>query len=113
MAQAPALPDPRHASRVPPHIDRHALQRIRQAVFSLPQVVKPADYVADSHPDLETHLDTLGLVLLQKPVAGQRPSRWIEPALMDAALAHLDAVGTGPRARPLMLERTSALEGMG
>ncbi len=107
------LPQPRHAERVPPHIDKPALNRIRSNVFSLPQVVKPADYVAESHPDLEQHLDTLGLVLLQKPVAGQRPSRWIEPALMDAALAHLDAVGTGPQARPLMLERTTALEGMG
>ena len=111
--ERPALPNPRHAERLPAHIDKHAFNRIRSAVFSLPQVVKPADYVAESHPDLEQHLDTLGLVLLQKPVAGQRPSRWIEPALMDAALAHLEAVGTGPQARPTMLERTSTLEGLG
>jgi ATP-dependent RNA helicase SUPV3L1/SUV3 len=104
------LPIPSHAQRLPPHIDAAQLARIRHAVHHLPQVVKPADYLADTHADFETHLDTLGLVLLQKPVAGQRPSRWIDPALIDAALAHLDAVGSGPKARPLMLERTAALE---
>ena len=61
----------------------------------------------------ETRLDDEGLVLLQKAVSGARPSRWIAPALMDAALAHLDAVGTGPTARPLMLERGTALESLG
>jgi ATP-dependent RNA helicase SUPV3L1/SUV3 len=104
------LPIPRHAQRLPPHIGQAQLARIRHAVHHLPQVVKPADYLADTHEDFETHLDTLGLVLLQKAVPGQRPSRWIDPALIDAALAHLDAVGSGPKARPLMLERTAALE---
>ncbi len=106
------LPIPSHAQRLPPHIGQAQLARIRHAVHHLPQVVKPADYLADTHADFETHLDTLGLVLLQKPVAGQRPSRWIDPALIDAALAHLDAVGSGPKARPLMLERKAALEQM-
>jgi ATP-dependent RNA helicase SUPV3L1/SUV3 len=106
------LPIPRHAERLPPHIGKDQLARIRHAVHHLPQVVKPADYLADTHADFETHLDKLGLILLQKPVAGQRPSRWIDPALIDAALAHLDAVGSGPKARPLMLERTTALEQM-
>ncbi|MDH4290674.1 MAG: helicase-related protein [Aquincola sp.] len=107
------LPIPTHAQRLPPHVGEAQLARIRHAVHHLPQVVKPADYLADTHADFETHLDTLGLVLLQKPVPGQRPSRWIDPALIDAALAHLDAVGSGPKARPLMLERTAALEQMG
>lgn len=89
------------------------LERIRQGAYGLPQVVKPADYLAENSPGFETHLDKLGLVLLQKAVAGARPSRWIEPALMDAALAHLDAVGTGPAARALMVERTAALEALG
>ncbi|MBL8361681.1 MAG: helicase [Rubrivivax sp.] len=106
------LPTVRHAERLPPHIGKEQLARIRHAVHHLPQVVKPADYLADTHADFETHLDTLGLVLLQRPVPGQRPSRWIDPALIDAALAHLDAVGSGPKARPLMLERTAALEQM-
>jgi ATP-dependent RNA helicase SUPV3L1/SUV3 len=108
----PLLPLPSHAQRLPPHIGEAQLARIRHAVHHLPQVVKPADYLADTHEDFETHLDTLGLVLLQKPVPGQRPSRWIDPSLIDAALAHLDAVGSGPKARPLMLERTAALEQM-
>ena len=106
------LPIPAHASRLPPHVGEAQLARIRHAVHHLPQVVKPADYLADTHADFETHLDTLGLILLQKPVPGQRPSRWIDPALIDAALAHLDVVGSGPKARPLMLERTAALEQM-
>ena len=106
------LPTPRHADRLPPHIGKEPLARIRHAVHHLPQVVKPADYLADTHDDFETHLDKMGLILLQKPVAGQRPSRWIDPTLIDAALAHLDAIGSGPKARPLMLERTTALEQM-
>ncbi|MES2956882.1 MAG: helicase-related protein [Pseudomonadota bacterium] len=106
------LPTPRHAERLPPHIGKDQLGRIRHGVHHLPQVVKPADYLTDTHADFETHLDKLGLILLQKPVAGQRPSRWIDPTLIDAALAHLDAIGSGPKARPLMLERTTALEQM-
>jgi ATP-dependent RNA helicase SUPV3L1/SUV3 len=71
------LPTPSHAQRLPPDIGHAQLARIRHAVHHLPQLVKPADYLADKHADFETHLDTLGLVLLQKPVPGQRPSRWI------------------------------------
>ncbi len=107
------LPQPRHAARVPPHITKEALNRIKQAAYQLPQVVKPADYLDEGAAHFEEHLDKLGLVLLQKPVAGARPSRWITPALMDSALAHLDAVGSGPGARALMLERRAALEGLG
>jgi ATP-dependent RNA helicase SUPV3L1/SUV3 len=106
------LPNPRHAARLPPHIGPEQLARIRHALHHLPQVVKPADYLVETHADFETHLDKLGLVLLQKAVAGQRPSRWIDPALIDTALAHLDAVGSGAKARPTMLERTAALEQM-
>ena len=115
IAPAPAsnLPNPKHASRVPPHIGPEQLARIRQAGYALPQVVKPADYVTEGTKGFELHLDKLGLVLLSKPVAGGRPSRWIEPRLMDAALAHLDAVGLGAETRAQMLERTATLEGLG
>jgi ATP-dependent RNA helicase SUPV3L1/SUV3 len=113
LPAAPALPNPRHAQRLPPHIGKAEFARIRQAVYSLPQVVKPADYIAENSAGLEDHLDKLGLVLLQKPAAGARPSRWIEPGLMDSALAHLAAVGTGPTARPLMQERSAALDALG
>ena len=107
------LPNPRHAKRVPSHIGPDQFERIRQAAFSLPQVVKPADYIPENSKGFESHLDTLGLVQLAKAAAGGRPSRWIEPRLMDSALAHLDTVGTGPGARPLMLERSAALEALG
>ena len=108
MAQS--LPNPLHASRLPAHIGPEQVARLRHGLHHLPQVVKPADYLVETNDDFEGHLDKLGLILLQKPVAGQRPSRWIDPALIDAALAHLDAVGSGPKARPQMLERTTALE---
>ncbi len=107
------LPTPRHAERLPEHIGKEQLARLRQAAYALPQVVKPSDYIPEQRSDLETHLETLGLILLQKAVAGQRPSRWIEPGLIDTALAHLDAVGTGPGVRTLMQERTGALLALG
>ncbi len=107
------LPNPRHAKRVPRHITKHQFERIRQAAYSLPQVVKPADYVAEHSAGFEEHLDKLGLVLLQRAAAGARPSRWIAPELMDSALAHLDVVGTGPTVRALMLERSATLDALG
>jgi ATP-dependent RNA helicase SUPV3L1/SUV3 len=107
------LPRPGHTERVPEHISPAQMNRIRQALHALPQVVKPGDYLAERGPGYEDHLDELGYVLLQKPVPNQRPSRWISPELMDAALAHLDAVGVGPSARPLMQQRTGELESFG
>jgi ATP-dependent RNA helicase SUPV3L1/SUV3 len=112
-AALPSLPNPRHAPRLPAHLDKAQFNRIRQAAYTLPQVVKPGDYIDDRQAGFEEHLDKLGFVLLQKPVAGARPSRWIEPGLIDTALAHLDAVGTGPDVRPLMLERGTALQALG
>ncbi len=107
------LPHPRHASRVPPHIGTDQLARIRQAAFNLPQVVKPADFIAEHSPGVEDHLDGLGLVLLQRAAAGARPSRWIAPELMSEALRHLDAVGNSGNVRALMLERGAALDALG
>lgn len=107
------LPDARHVRRVPAHIDKAKFERIRQSAYLLPQVVKPSDYDAERGAGGEEHLDSLGLVLLQRAVSGARPSRWIDPALMDSALAHLDAVGTGSGVRQLMLDRTGALDALG
>ena len=107
------LPNARHASRVPEDITPAELARIQQAAYQLPQVVKPADYLDEHAPGLEQHLDTLGFVLLQKAVAGARPSRWIAPALMRTALRHLDVVGNGPQVRALMLARSAELEALG
>ena len=107
------LANPRHAGRVPKHINAAQLARIRHSAYTLPQVVKPADFVDDDAAGLEDHLDQLGYVLLQKPVAGARPSRWIAPGLMDEALLHLDAVGSAAGVRALMVERTNALDALG
>ncbi len=113
ITDAPNLPNPRHAARVPRHIDKASFARVRQAAYVLPQVVKPGDFVPEHSQGLEDHLDRLGFVLLQKAVAGARPSRWIAPDAFDAALAHLDAIGTGPTVRPLMMERGAAIEALG
>ena len=107
------LPQPRHAQRLPAHITAEQVGRVRHAAYTLPQVVQPADYLPANSPGFEKHLDTLGFVLLQKGVSGARPSRWIDPALLDSALAHLDAVGGGPEARKLMTERQAVLHGLG
>ncbi|RZI83401.1 MAG: helicase [Rubrivivax sp.] len=107
------LPFPRHASRVPPHLSPEQVERIRQAAFNLPQVVKPADFIPENTPDFEEYLDEQGLILLQKAVPGARPSRWIAPDVMDLALRHLDSVGTGRDVRAVMTERSAALETLG
>jgi ATP-dependent RNA helicase SUPV3L1/SUV3 len=109
----PQLPNPRHLARVPLHVTPEALARIRQNAFALPQVVKPADFIEEGTAGFETYLDKLGYVLLQKSASGARPSRWIHPGLMDAALLHLDAAGGGAEARALMLQRAATLEGLG
>ncbi len=107
------LPNPRHAQRLPPHIGKAQFERVRQAAYRLPQVVKPGDFIAERSTGFEEHLDRLGYVLLQKAVSGARPSRWIAPDLFDVALAHIDVVGDGPAVRALMLERNATLEAHG
>ena len=107
------LPDLRHAARVPAHITPEQLERVRQGAYNLPQVVKPADFIDKDSPGLERHLDERGLILLQKAVPHQRPSRWIAAGLIDAALRHLDEVGVGRETRGLMIERHATLEALG
>ena len=65
---APTLPNPRHADRIPLHLGKEQVARIRQAAYALPQVVKPADYGLEDSARPDTKLDGLGLVLLQKAV---------------------------------------------
>ena len=115
-ARAPAatpLPDPRHARRVPAHVPESELHRLRRAAYNLPQVVAPGDFDGDEDAAAEDRLDELGLILLQTGVAGARPSRWIAPADIDAALRHLDAVGNGREVRELMSRRAAALDAAG
>ena len=107
------LPNARHASRVPDTITSADIARIQQAAYQLPQVVKPADYIDEHAPHFEQHLDGLGLILLQKAVAGARPSRWIAPERIADALSHLDTVGNGPQVRAQMQARTVELENLG
>ncbi|MEO7246603.1 MAG: helicase-related protein [Rubrivivax sp.] len=107
------LPHPRHAERLPSHLASADLTRLRQAAYHLPQVIKPADLHAGADgADPDAALDALGYVMLTKAVPGQRPSRWIHPSLVEPALAHLDAIGSGAPARAHMLDRRAALEAM-
>ena len=114
-----ALPDPRHAARLPKHLTAEALHRIRQAAYHLPQVISPSDVVDEHAADFEDRLDAMGLVQLQVAVPGARPSRWIAPDLVDTALAQLDALAAerdnlkGKVVRAVMLERTATLEALG
>ena len=89
------LPDARHSARLPSELSAAQVERIRQAAYTLPQVVAPADLAAPGSAGSDAELDDLGYVLLQKAVADQRPSRWIAPADMTVALQHLDAMPTG------------------
>ncbi|MEO8296874.1 MAG: helicase-related protein [Burkholderiales bacterium] len=107
------LPKPEHAQRVPADIPPHQVERLRQAAYTLPQVIKPGDYWDEPGPDAEAELDALGLILLQRAVPGSRPSRWIAPALMQEALVHLDAIGSGRGVLAQMNERSAALEALG
>ncbi|WP_231512233.1 helicase-related protein [Paucibacter sp. KBW04] len=105
------LPQPRHLKRLPPGLSPEELLRIRQAAYQLPHVLTPVDFGGEATK--EEALDRAGLILLQKAVAGARPSRWIAPGLMRTALQHLDLVGTAPTVRALMLQRGVALDQLG
>jgi ATP-dependent RNA helicase SUPV3L1/SUV3 len=106
------LPQPHHAARIPAQVAPADVERIRRAAYLLPQVVKPADFVeGDEQPPPD--LERLGFIQLARAAAGGRPSRWIHPRHLDAALRHLDDVGAGPEVRALMLERGAALEQLG
>jgi ATP-dependent RNA helicase SUPV3L1/SUV3 len=109
----PHLPRPAHLSRIPAHITPDQLERIRQAAYTLPQVVKPGDFVDEHAAEFENELDAMGYIQLQRAVPGSRPSRWIQPALCDEALRHLEAVGTGRHVLAQLTERAAALESMG
>ena len=108
-----ALPNPRHAERLPAGLGPEQWQRIRQSAYQLPHVLSPADFDAGQPQARPPDLDRLGLILIQKAVSGARPSRWIEPRLIATALAHLDAVGTAPTVRALMQQRSAQLEALG
>ncbi len=89
-ASAFSLPNPQHLKRLPATLTAEQWSRIRQAAYQLPQVLSPNDLGDPASAALQ--LEKLGLIQIQKAVAGSRPSRWIAPVLIDVALAHLDAV---------------------
>lgn len=107
------LPRPEHQTRFPGHLKAADLERIRQSAYTLPQVVKPSDFVEEHAAEFEEELDAMGYIQLQKAVPGTRPSRWIHPNLCDEALRHLAEVGTGRHVLAQLNERAAALETMG
>ena len=110
---APGLPDPSHLQRIPPQIGAESLMQLRRHAYRLPQVVEPADFFDSHATDLEERLDGYGFVLLNRPAGGARPSRWIAPDAIEAALRHIDLAEAGPSARATMLQRAAALEALG
>jgi len=95
-------------------IPRPQLDRLRRAAYLLPQAITPAEFHDGTPAEGEAALQSAGFVQLQKAAGGARPSRWIAPADVAAALAHLDATGgAGSGALPQMLERRAALIAQG
>lgn len=95
-------------------IPRAQFERLRRAAYLLPQAITPAEFHDGPPADGEAALQRAGFVQLQKAAGGARPSRWIAPADVAAALAHLDATGgAGSGALPQMLERRAALIAQG
>ena len=95
-------------------IPRAQFDRLRRAAYLLPQAITPAEFHDGPSADGEAALQRAGFVQLQKAAGGARPSRWIAPADVAAALAHLDATGgAGSGALPQMLERRAALIAQG
>lgn len=95
-------------------IPRQQLDRLRRAAYLLPQAIIPAEFHDGASADGEAALQRAGYVQLQKAAGGARPSRWIAPADVAAALQHLEATGgTGSGALPQMLERRAALIAQG
>ncbi len=107
------LPNVRHLQRIPPHLEPAQVERVRQSAFVIPQVIAPADLLIDNQPATDEILDQRGYLMLQKAAGGARPSRWIAPALLEEALRHLDATGSGRGVRAQLLARHAALDTLG
>ncbi|MEX8498868.1 helicase-related protein [Leptothrix ochracea] len=107
------LANARHQDRLPKHLSPEQVQRLRQAAFQLPQAVTAEDFLSEPATFCDTDLDQLGLILLQKAMPGVRPSRWIAPEQMDAALAHLEGLNLNPQTHALMQNRSATLEALG
>ncbi len=98
----------------PAEPSRALLDRLRRAAYLLPQALTPAEFHDGPPAEGEAALQRAGYLQLQKAAAGARPSRWIAPGDVDAALAHLESTGgAGQGALPQMLERRAALIALG
>lgn len=100
------LPNPLHLRRLPQGLSALQWQRLRQAAYHLPQVLSPTENCTEA-------FERAGLIQIQKAISGNRSSRWIEPALIPLALAHLDALGSLAHPRVLMQQREAQLHGLG
>ena len=102
---------------MPPHrpdTDRARLERLRRAAYLLPQAITPPEFHDGPPAEGEAALQRAGYLQLSKAGAGARPSRWIAPQDVDAALSHLESIGgPSPGALPQMLERRAALLAQG
>jgi len=106
------LPHAQHAERLPPGVSLAEVLRLREAAWALPQVLTPGDWSDAATAEAERALDQAGFVQLQRGAGTARPSRWIAPDLLPQAVQHLDAVGGGPPARALKLQRQAELEAL-
>ncbi|MFO1226618.1 helicase-related protein [Roseateles sp.] len=103
------LPHPRHANRLPAGLTPEDWQRLRQNAHALPQVLTPNDLDDGS----DAAYDERGWVQISRSAAGGRPSRWIAPAHIPAALAQLAATPPAPTLRSLMQQRAAQLDALG
>ncbi|MBS0441899.1 MAG: helicase, partial [Proteobacteria bacterium] len=93
---------------------RAQLDRLRRAAYLLPQAITPAEFHDGPPAEGEAALQRAGWLMLSKAAAGARPSRWIAPGDVAAAIAHLEATGAaGQGALPQMLERRATLIAQG
>jgi len=107
------LPIPSHARRLPAGVTPEQAERVRQSAYLLPQTLTPLDDPDREPAQAEAAFDAQGLILLQRAVADHRPSRWIAPDALPAALEHLQAVGSGTGTRAVMAGRTAQLDALG
>ena len=98
----------------PAEPSRAQLDRLRRVAYLLPQAITPAEFHDGPPAEGEAALQRAGWLMLQKAAGGARPSRWIAPRDVPAALAHLESTGGATSgALPQMLERRAALIAQG
>jgi ATP-dependent RNA helicase SUPV3L1/SUV3 len=82
-------------SRVPAHLSKDRRGAHPPGRLPLPQVVKPADYISEGTPASRCTWTSSAWCCCRSRWPARGPAAGSNPALMDSALAHLDAVGSG------------------